>query len=108
MAQSHVKKGDKVIVTAGKDKGKKGKVLKTLPSKSSVIVEGVALIKRHTRASKKNPQGGIVQRESAVSSANIQLICPSCGLPTRTGKRSLEKGQRARFCKKCGADIDKT
>lgn len=108
MAKVHVKKGDKVVVTAGKDKGKKGKVLRTLPLKSTVIVEGVGMIKRHTRPNKKNQQGGIIQREAAVAAANVQLICPGCGATTRFGKRNLDKGQWIRVCKKCGADIDKS
>lgn len=108
MAKVHIKKGDKVIVTAGKDKGKKGKVLRTVPGRSAVYVEGVALIKRHTRPSKKNPQGGIIQREAAISSSNVQLVCPGCGAPARFSKRGPERGVWIRVCKKCGADIDKT
>ncbi|MEW6189811.1 MAG: 50S ribosomal protein L24 [Actinomycetota bacterium] len=107
MVRLKVKKGDKVLVIAGKDKGKKGKVLVALPKRERVIVEGVNVVKRHTRPTQRNPQGGIIEKENAIHVSNVQLICPNCGQPTRIGKREVSEGKRVRICKKCGQDIDK-
>ncbi|MDI6689196.1 MAG: 50S ribosomal protein L24 [Actinomycetota bacterium] len=107
MARLKARKGDKVLVIAGKDKGKKGKVLVALPKRERVIVEGVNVVKRHTRPTQRNPQGGIIEKESAIHVSNVQLICPNCGQPTRIGKREISEGKRVRICKKCGQDIDK-
>ncbi len=107
MVRLKARKGDKVLVIAGKDKGKKGKVLVALPKRERVIVEGVNVVKRHTRPTQRNPQGGIIEKESAIHVSNVQLICPNCGQPTRIGKREISEGKRVRICKKCGQDIDK-
>ncbi|MDI6822365.1 MAG: 50S ribosomal protein L24 [Actinomycetota bacterium] len=107
MARLKARKGDKVLVIAGKDKGKKGKILVALPKRERVIVEGVNVVKRHTRPTQRNPQGGIIEKESAIHVSNVQLICPNCGQPTRIGKREISEGKRVRICKKCGQDIDK-
>jgi large subunit ribosomal protein L24 len=101
-----VRKGDKVRVIAGKDKGKEGKVLRAYPEKQRVVVENVHMIKKATRPSQRNPQGGIVEMEGTIHVSNVMLICPSCGQPTRIGRRR-EEGVRIRVCKKCGKDIDK-
>ena len=101
-----IHKGDKVRVIAGKDKGKDGKVLRAFPHKERVMVEGAALIKKHTRPTQKVPQGGIVTTEGTIHVSNVMLICPSCGQPTRVARRR-EAGARIRVCKKCGKDIDK-
>ncbi|MBQ9635265.1 MAG: 50S ribosomal protein L24, partial [Acidaminococcaceae bacterium] len=79
----HVKKGDPVQVLSGKDKGKEGKILTALPKKGKVIVEGVNKVKRHTKPSQTNPQGGIVTKEAAIASWKVMLVCPSCKKPTR-------------------------
>jgi len=102
-----VKKGDKVKVIAGKEKGKEGKVLKALPREGRVIVEGVNLIKRAVRPTQKNPQGGFITKEAPLHVSNVMLICPSCGQPTRVGKKFLESGQKVRVCRKCEASIEK-
>lgn len=101
-----VRKGDKVRVIAGKDKGKEGKVLRAYPEKQRVVVENVHMIKKATRPSQRNPQGGIVEMEGTIHVSNVMLVCPNCGQPTRVGRRR-EEGVRIRVCKKCGKDVDK-
>jgi large subunit ribosomal protein L24 len=107
MASSmHVRRGDKVRVITGKERGREGKVLRAYPEKERVTVEGANMIKRATRPSQKNPQGGIMQHEGPMHVSDVMLICPSCALPTRVGYRR-EGGTRVRVCKKCGKDVDK-
>ena len=101
-----IRKGDKVHIIAGKDKGKEGKVLRAYPFKERVAVEGANMIKKATRPSAKNQQGGIMTIEGTIHVSNVMLVCPNCAQPTRTGKRR-EGGMRVRVCKKCGKDIDK-
>lgn len=101
-----VRKGDKVRVIAGKDKGKEGKVLRAYPEKQRVVVENVHMIKKATRPSQRNPQGGIVEMEGTIHVSNVMLVCPNCGQPTRVARRR-EDGVRIRVCKKCGKDVDK-
>ncbi|MCL6638767.1 MAG: 50S ribosomal protein L24 [Firmicutes bacterium] len=98
----HVRKGDTVLVIAGKSIGKKGKVIEVLPEKSRVVVEGVNIIKRHTKPTQKLPQGGIMEREAPIHSSNVMLYCNKCNRPTRIGKKFLENGDKIRICKKCG------
>jgi large subunit ribosomal protein L24 len=101
----HVKKGDNVLVTAGKDRGKQGKVLRVNPDKGTAVVERVNLLKKHTRPNpQKNVKGGILERESAIRMSNLQVICPSCNEPTRTGSHRTEDGAK-RFCKKCDTEM---
>jgi large subunit ribosomal protein L24 len=103
-----VKKNDQVAVLAGRDRGKRGRVLRVLPTKSRVIVEGVNLIKRHTRANpQRNIKGGIVEREASIHASNVQLVCPECGAVSRTGRRQLDDGTRVRVCVKCKGVVDK-
>ncbi len=101
-----IRRGDKVRVIAGKDKGKEGKVLKALPTKQRVVVEGVNRIKKHTRPTQKQPQGGILEIDGTIHVSNVMLICPNCAEPTRVG-RKREQGVRLRVCKKCEREIDK-
>ena len=83
-ANTPIRKNDNVIVTTGKDRGKRGRVLKVLPEKNRVIVEGVNIIKRHTKPNpQKNIKGGVVEREAPLHASNVQLVCPECGKPTR-------------------------
>lgn len=103
----HVKKGDTVIVIAGKDKGKKGRVLAAYPKKERVLVEGINLVKKHTRPSQANPQGGIVTQEAPIHVSNVSLIDPKSGKPTRIGYKVLENGKKVRVAKKSGEIIDK-
>lgn len=103
----HVKKGDTVVVLSGKDKGKKGKIIESLPKKGKVVIEGINKVKRHTKPTQKMPQGGIIAKEAAMNSAKVMLVCPECGQPTRIKKSALAGGAMARTCKKCGEIIDK-
>ncbi len=98
----HVKSGDTVVVLAGKYKGKKGKVLKVIPDKGTVVVEGVNLVKKHQKPTQKMPQGGIIEKEAPVPNSKVMPVCPRCNRPTRMGRRLLETGKFARVCKKCG------
>ena len=107
MNKLHVKKGDKVLVLTGKDKGREGKILESQPSNMRVIVEGVNKVKRHTKANQKNPQGGIIVKEAPVASSNVMLVCPSCKKATRIKKNQLSDGKYVRACVKCGENIDK-
>jgi large subunit ribosomal protein L24 len=99
-------KGDRVRVTAGKDKGRDGRVLRTEPANERVYVEGLNVQKHHTRASQKNPTGGIIDVEGPIHVSNVMLLCPSCSQPTRVGK-VREEGVVQRVCKKCEKPIDK-
>jgi large subunit ribosomal protein L24 len=103
-----VRKNDNVLVTTGKDRGKRGRVLKVLPAKNRVVVEGVNIIKRHT---KPNPQrqikGGLVEREAPLHASNVQVVCPECGKATRIGRRVLGDGRKVRICRKCEGVVDK-
>ena len=103
-----IRKNDNVIVTTGKDRGKRGRVLKVLPEKNRVIVEGVNFIKRHT---KPNPQrgvkGGLVEREAPLHASNVQVVCPDCGRATRIGRKILGDGRKVRICRKCEGVVDK-
>lgn len=103
----HVKKADMVKIIAGKEKGKTGKVLRVFPAKNRVVVESLNVIKRHTRPSQANPEGGIVEKEAPLSISNVMLVCGSCNEAARTGVRRLEDGSKARYCKKCNASVDK-
>lgn len=102
----HVKKGDRVKVLCGKDKGKEGEILRAIPQKQRVVVEKVGLIKKAMRPTQQNPQGGIISMEAPIHVSNVMLVCPSCGKPVRTGKRINDEGKKVRVCKKCGKDID--
>jgi large subunit ribosomal protein L24 len=96
-----IRKNDSVLVTTGKDRGKRGRVLKVLPEKNRVVIEGVNFIKRHT---KPNPQrgikGGVVEREAPLHASNVQLVCPECG-------KILGDGRKVRICRKCEGVVDK-
>ena len=99
-----LKKNDKVRVIAGKDKGMEGTIISFVPKKSSVIVEGVRMIKKHVKASSAN-KGGIIEKEAPIHISNVMLVCPHCNKPTRIGIKFLESGEKVRYCKKCGETI---
>jgi large subunit ribosomal protein L24 len=108
----HVKKGDTVYVRSGKDRGVQGKVILAYPDKDpdkgKVLVEGVNRIKKHTRVTtnaRGAQSGGIVTQEAAVHVSNVQLVCPECGKPSRTGHRKDEAGRSVRVCRRCGKDV---
>ena len=101
-----VNKNDQVIVIAGNNKGKKGKVLKVFPEKDQIIVEGVHFIKRHTRPSQKSPQCGVVEKEAPIHISNVMVICPKCSTPARLGSKMVidevkSRKNRVRVCKNC-------
>ena len=100
-----IKKGDRVIVLAGKDKGRQGQVIKVLPKDERVVVAGVNMVKRHTRPSQGDPQGGIKNKEAALHISNVAFIDPKSGEPTRVGFR-IEDGKKVRVAKKSGEVID--
>ena len=103
-----IRKNDQVAVRAGKDRGKRGRVLVVLPDKNRVVVEGVNLVKRHTKPNpQKNIKGGIVEREAAIHASNVMLIDPETNVPTRIGSRTLADGSRVRIGRKSGAVVDK-
>ena len=101
MPSMNVKKGDTVQVLTGKDKGVQGQVLRAYPSEGKVIVEGVAIVKKATRPSQQNQQGGIVSQPAKIDVSNVALVCPKCGKPTRVGHDGTGKDKK-RVCKKCG------
>ena len=103
-----IRKNDNVVVTTGKDRGKRGRVLRVVPDKNRVIVEGVNIIKRHTKANpQRNIKGGLVEREAPLHASNVQLLCPECGKPTRLGRKILGDGRKVRVCRKCEGVVDK-
>ena len=101
MAKMNVKKGDEVIVIAGKDKGKTGKVVHAIPSQDKVVVEGVAIVKRHTKPTQKMPQGGIIEKEAAIHVSNVMPFCSTCKKGVRVA-HTIENGTKTRVCRKCG------
>ena len=100
-AKIHVKKGDTVVVITGKDAGTRGKILEVDRKKGRVVVEKANMVKRHTKPSKTNPQGGIISKEASIDSSNVMIYCQDCKSVTRVGKSITEKG-KDRICKKCG------
>lgn len=102
----NIRKGDTVSVLAGKDKGKQGKVSQVLPEEGRVVVEGVNMIKRHSKGRPGVRQGGIIQREASIDISNVALLCAKCGKPTRVGHRILDDGKKVRTCLKCKETVD--
>ena len=100
----NVKKGDTVIVLSGKDKGKQGKVLGTVPSEAKVVVEGINMVTCHVKPLKQGETGGIVQREAAMYASKVQVVCPKCNKGTRIAHK-IENGKKTRVCKHCGAEL---
>ena len=103
----HVKKGDTVIVISGKDKGIKGRILQAYPSNNRVLVEGVNLVKKHSRPTQDNPQGGILNQEAPIHASNVMLLDPKSGEVTRVGYKVLENGEKVRIAKKSGEVLGK-
>ncbi len=103
----HIKKNDLVMVIAGKERGKSGRVLRILPEKERVIVEKINFVKRHTRPHGRQRQGGILEKEAPLHISNVMLLCEKCNKPVRIGHRMIEEGKKVRFCRKCGELFDK-
>jgi len=101
-----IRKNDTVLVIAGKDRGKKGKVRFAYPKDERLIVEGINFIKRHTRATKGVRQAGIIEREAPIPVSNVMLLCNKCNHPTQVGSRFLEDGSKVRICRSCHEVID--
>lgn len=101
----HIKKGDMVQVIAGDNKGQQGKVLEVQTSKSRAIVEGVNMVKKHTKPNAAHPQGGIVEQEAPINISNLQVLDPKNGVPTRTGRKLNAEGKLVRYAKKSGEEI---
>jgi large subunit ribosomal protein L24 len=102
----NIKKNDQVLVIAGKDKGKKGKVRFAYPREGKVIIEGVNFIKKHARATGQARQAGIIEREAPLDVSNVMLLCSKCNKPGRTASRTLEDGKKTRYCCACQEVID--
>jgi len=100
-----IRKGDRVVVLTGKDKGRQGSVLKVLPKESRVVVEGLNMVQRHTRPTQADPQGGIKHKEAPLHVSNVALVDPKSGGPTKVGFR-IEGGKKVRFAKKSGEVIN--
>ncbi len=101
-----IRKDDTVIIIAGKDKGKKGKVRRAFPKEDRVIIEGLNMIKRHSRTRGAARQAGIIELEAPVHISNVMLLCNKCGKPARIGFRFLDDGSKVRVCRACGEVID--
>ena len=96
-----IRKNDNVYVLSGKDRGKTGRVFRVYPEEGRALVEGINYVKKHVRKSQANPQGGIVQKESAIQVSNLALLCKTCNRPARVGISKLTDGTKTRFCKRC-------
>ncbi len=101
----HVKKGDNVLVIAGKDKNKTGNIIAANPSDNTVVVAGVNIVSKHQKPKKAGEKGGIIKREGKIDVSNVQIICPACGKATRVGHKLIDN-KNVRICKKCGASLD--
>ena len=106
MNKMRLKKGDRVRVISGKDKGKEGKILVAFPAENKVIVEGVSAASRHSKPTQANPQGGIVKKETPIYASKVMLVCPNTGKPTRIGHAFLEDGRKVRVAKVSGEVVD--
>lgn len=102
MNKMHVKRGDKVVVIAGKDKGKEGNVVAAFPEQNKVIVEGVAVAKKHQKARMQGQASAIIEKEMPIDASNVMRVCPKCGKPSRVGVKIFDDGSKAKYCKKCG------
>ena len=100
----NIKKGDTVVVLSGKDRGKQGKVLGSVPKSSKVVVEGINMVTCHVKPRKQGEEGGIVKREAAIASCKVQVVCPKCSKATRVAHK-IENGKSVRVCKHCGAAL---
>jgi len=101
-----IRKNDTVLVIAGKDRGKKGKVRSAFPKDGRLLVDGINFIKRHTRATRQIRQAGIIEREAPIHVSNVMLLCSRCNHPTRVGSQILTDGRKVRVCRSCGEVID--
>lgn len=104
---ARIRRGDTVAVMAGKERGKRGKVLRVLRDTGRVVVEKVNMVKRHQRPTQKLRQGGIIERENPLALSNVLVVCGRCDRPVRTGIKVLADGRKLRVCRRCGEAVDK-
>lgn len=102
-----IKKGDRVYILKGKDRGKEGKIIKVFPKKEKIVVEGINRVKRHTKPTQRNTQGGIIEKEAPIAISNAMLICPNCANPTRFSVGFVKEKDKTRICKRCKEPIDR-
>ena len=100
-----IRRGDRVRVLTGKDRGKEGEVMRAIPAEGRVIVDGVNIAKRHTRATRQTQQGGIIDKDMPIRVDNVAIVCSGCGKATRVGYRFDDQGRKVRICRKCKADL---
>jgi large subunit ribosomal protein L24 len=105
MAGLKIRKGDRVRVLTGKDRGKEGEVMRAIPSQGKVIVDGVNVAKKHQRPTQTTQQGGIIDRDMPIPVSNVAIVCPSCGKATRVGYKFDASGAKVRICRKCEGEI---
>lgn len=105
--KANIRKNDQIYVIAGKEIGKKGRVLKVLRKSDRLVVEGINFLKKAQRPSQKNQKGGIIEKEAPIAISNVMLLCGKCAKPTRVGRTKLSDGKAIRVCKRCGESIDK-
>ena len=105
MNKMSIKKDDVVVVLSGKDKGKQGKVLGTVPKSTKIVAEGINMVTCHVKPRRQGEEGGIVKREAAIAACKVQVVCPKCNKPTRPAHKLLADGKKVCVCKKCGAEI---
>jgi large subunit ribosomal protein L24 len=101
-----IRKNDSVMVIAGKERGKTGKILRVVHDKDAVIIERLNLVKRHTRPRGPQQPGGIVEKEAAIHVSNVMIMCDKCNAPVRIGRKSLADGNKIRICRRCGEALD--
>ncbi|KJR43195.1 Ribosomal protein L24 [Candidatus Magnetoovum chiemensis] len=101
-----IKKEDNVLILSGKEKGKKGRVLRIVSEKGKIIIEKINIIKKHMKPNKQNAQGGIIEKEGPINFSKIMLLCPRCGKPTKIANKKLDTGKKVRVCKKCKEVMD--
>jgi large subunit ribosomal protein L24 len=102
----HVRKGDHVVVIAGKEKGKRGRVLRLLSDKGRLVIERVNMVKRHTKPTQRNPRGGILEKEGSLEASNVSLWCGKCAAPRRARHEQNEGQKKRRVCIKCGTAFE--
>ena len=101
-----IRKNDSVMVIAGKERGKTGKVLRVLPEKNAVIIERISIVKRHTKPRGPQQSGGIVEKEAPINASNIMMMCDKCNAPVRIGHQELSDGKKIRICRRCNEALD--
>lgn len=107
MSKMRLRKGDRVYIVSGKDKGKEGKILRRDLAKDMIVVENVNMVTKSMRPTQKNPRGGLTKIEAPFNASKAMLVCPNCGKPTRVSRAFLDNGKKVRVCKKCGEIADK-